>query len=307
VIVEHAEVQSVSLDGSAAGGGRRVDSLQVRLQGGKEVSVKGKEFILSCGPIGSSLVLLRSGDLAGQIGADRIPVGRRFSANLGSPIFAFCREPVNQRPGLQIAHYYFAPPDDGFVIETWFNPPGANSIAMPGFQQAHFDRMMAYAKTVAASPLVGSEASGRVSLDWLGNPSIELPISGSEIGRLRRGLILLAGAFLAGNVESALVALGNGRKLQTAKDLAQLDKDLQAIEKDPSKAYMLKVGTGHPQGGNAMSSDPKIGVIDDQFRVRGISNLRICDGSIFPASAGVNPQWTIMALAHECARVLVGG
>jgi choline dehydrogenase-like flavoprotein len=307
VIVEHAEVQSVSLDGSAAGGGRRVDSLQVRLQGGKEVSVKGKEFILSCGPIGSSLVLLRSGDLAGQIGADRIPVGWRFSANLGSPIFAFCREPVNQRPGLQIAHYYFAPPDDGFVIETWFNPPGANSIAMPGFQQAHFDRMMAYAKTVAASPLVGSEASGRVSLDWLGNPSIELPISGSEIGRLRRGLILLAGAFLAGNVESALVALGNGRKLQTAKDLAQLDKDLQAIEKDPSKAYMLKVGTGHPQGGNAMSSDPKIGVIDDQFRVRGISNLRICDGSIFPASAGVNPQWTIMALAHECARVLVGG
>ena len=305
VIVDHAEVQSVSLDASTAAGLRRVESLEVRLRGGKQVTIKAKEFILSCGPIGSSVVLLRSRDLEEHISGNRIPVGRRFSANLGSPIFAFCREQVNQRPGLQIAHYYFAPPDDGFVVETWFNPPGANSIAMPGFQQAHFDRMMAYSKTVAASPLVGSEASGRVSLDWLGSPTIELPISGSEIGRLRRGLILLAEAFLAGNVEYALVALGNGRKLQTAKDLAQLDKDMQAIENDPTKAYMLKVGTGHPQGGNAMSNDPQIGVIDQQFRLRGFSNLRICDGSVFPDSAGVNPQWTIMALAHECASVLV--
>jgi choline dehydrogenase-like flavoprotein len=233
-------------------------------------------------------------------------VGRRFSANLGSPIFAFCREPVNQRPGIQIARYYFAPPDDGFVIETWFNPPGANAIAMPGFQQAHFDRMMAYSKTVSASPLVGSEALGRITLDGQGNPQINLPISGKDIGGLRRGLVLLAEAFLAGNVESALVALGNGRSLQTAADVAQLDKDLAEIQNDPTKAYLLTIGTGHPQGGNAMSNDPQIGVVDEGFRLRGFTNLRICDGSIFPDSAGVNPQWTIMALAHQCAKTLVG-
>ncbi|HEX3875834.1 MAG TPA: GMC family oxidoreductase, partial [Bryobacteraceae bacterium] len=307
VIVEHAEAQSLRMEKSSPEGSRRVESLDVRLRGGKQVTVKGKEFILSCGPIGSSVVLLRSEDLAEDFGRNGIPVGHRFSANLGSPIFAFCREPVNQRPGLQIAHYYFAPPDDGFVIETWFNPPGANSVGMPGFQQAHFDRMMAYSRTVAASPLVGSEPSGRITLDWLKAPMVDLAISGTEIGKLRRGLGVLAEAFLAGNVESALVGLGNGRKLQTAKDLAQFDKDMQQIEKDPSKAYLLKLGTGHPQGGNAMSEDPQIGVVDREFRLRGFSNLRICDGSIFPASAGVNPQWTIMALAHECARVLAGG
>jgi choline dehydrogenase len=174
---------------------------------------------------------------------------------------------------------------------------------MPGFQQAHFDRMMAYARTVAASPLVGSEAAGRVSLDWQGLPTVEFPISSSDIGRLRRGLVVLAGAFLAGKVESALVGVGNGRTLRTDADLAQLDRDLQDIENDPSKSYLLKIGTGHPQGGNAMTGDPQIGVIDSQFRLRGFTNLRVCDGSIFPESAGVNPQWTIMALAHECARL----
>jgi choline dehydrogenase-like flavoprotein len=305
VIVDHAEVQAVHVDNGSPAGNRRVESLDVRLRGGRTVQVKAKEFILCCGPIASSVVLLRSEDLEDPIGANGIPVGQRFSANLGSPVFAFCRESVNQRPGLQIAHYYFAPPADGFVIETWFNPPGANAIGMPGFQQAHFDRMMAYSRTVAAAPLVGSEASGRISLDWLGAPSIELPISGSEIGRLRRGLGVLAEAFLAGNVEYALVGLGNGRKLQTSRDLAQFDKDMQKIENDPSKAYLVKLGTGHPQGGNAMSEDPRIGVVDRQFRLRGFSNLRVCDGSVFPASAGVNPQWTIMALAHECARGLL--
>jgi choline dehydrogenase-like flavoprotein len=143
-------------------------------------------------------------------------------------------------------------------------------------------------------------------LDWQGAPSIELPVSGSEIGRLRRGLGVLVDAFLAGGVEYALAGLGNGRKLQTSADLAQFDKDMAEIERDPTKAYLLKLGTGHPQGGNAMSSDPRIGVVDDQFRLRGFTNLRICDGSVFPESAGVNPQWTIMALAHECARYLVG-
>ncbi len=307
VIVDHAEVQSIRLDaGTSAGEPRRVASFEVRLRGGRQVAVNAREFILSCGPIGSSVVLLRSGDLHEHLQGNGIPVGRRFSANLGSPMFAFCREQVDRQPGLQIAHYYFAPPDDGFVVETWFNPPGANAMAMPGFQQAHFDRMMAYSSTVAAAPLVGSEASGRVTLDWQGRPAIELPISGREIGGLRRGLVLLAEAFLAGNVEYALAGLGNGRKLQTSADLTQFNTDLLEIENDPGKVHLLRVGTGHPQGGNAMTNDPRLGVVDEQFRLRGFSNLRICDGSIFPESAGVNPQWTIMALAHECARMLVG-
>ena len=301
VIVDHAEVQAIRVAPGPNGGERRVEGMVVRLRGGKQVTVQAKEFVLAGGPIGSSVVLLKSGDLAEHISRDRIPVGRRFSANLGSPVFAFCREVVNREPGVQIAHYYFTPPEDGFVIETWFNPPGANSIAIAGFQQTHFERMMAYSRTIAASPLVGSDPLGRISLDGKGQPSISLPISSNDIARLRRGLVLLAGAFLDGNVESALVALGNGRSLQTKADLAQLDKDLAEIQADPTKAYLLKLGTGHPQGGNAMSDDPQIGVIDGQFRLRGFSNLRICDGSIFPDSAGVNPQWTIMALAHQCA------
>ena len=54
-----------------------------------------------------------------------------------------------------------------------------------------------------------------------------------------------------------------------------------------------------------MSMAP-IGVVSADFRVRGVKNLRVCDGSIFPDSAAVNPQWTIMALAEICASDMLG-
>jgi choline dehydrogenase-like flavoprotein len=54
-----------------------------------------------------------------------------------------------------------------------------------------------------------------------------------------------------------------------------------------------------------MSMQP-IGVVSADFRVRGVKNLRVCDGSVFPDSACVNPQWTIMALAEICAGDMLG-
>jgi hypothetical protein len=91
VIVDNAEVRALHPDANASQGERRIDSLEVRLADGRTVAVKAKEFILSCGPIGSTVVLLNSGGLIPYFSANRIPVGNRLSANLGSPIFAFCK------------------------------------------------------------------------------------------------------------------------------------------------------------------------------------------------------------------------
>ena len=68
---------------------------------------------------------------------------------------------------------------------------------------------------------------------------------------------MLGGVVIAYHVQG----LQSGLKLdeKTAADIAHVDKDLQEIESDPSQPYLLRVGTGHPQGGNAMSTDPDIG------------------------------------------------
>ena len=49
-------------------------------------------------------------------------------------------------------------------------------------------------------------------------------------------------------------------------------------------------------------------VVDPRsFRVHEMSNLYLCDASVFPSTLGVNPQLTVMALAHHAAPLVSSG
>jgi cholesterol oxidase len=56
--------------------------------------------------------------------------------------------------------------------------------------------------------------------------------------------------------------------------------------------------TAHILGGNPMGATKEEGVVDEYFRVHGYPNMYIMDGSIMPANLGVNPSFTITALAE---------
>jgi choline dehydrogenase-like flavoprotein len=51
-----------------------------------------------------------------------------------------------------------------------------------------------------------------------------------------------------------------------------------------------------------MGADPRTAVCDAGGEVFGVRGLFIADASAFPASSGVNPMVTIMALAHHTAQ-----
>lgn len=65
------------------------------------------------------------------------------------------------------------------------------------------------------------------------------------------------------------------------------------------RAFMSTVS--HPMGTCALGT-----VLDDEFRVKGIDNLRVCDASVFPAPVGAMPSSTIYALAEMCADLVAG-
>jgi hypothetical protein len=188
--------------------------------------------------------------------------------------------------------------DDGFLIETWFNPPGGLALAMPGFRDVHAQRMSQYPRLISSSPVVGTAPAGVISLKGR-DTVIAMPLTSCDLDRFRRGMIRLVTAMIQNQVAPVFVRLGNGRVIANNSDIEALDAELQKIT--PQDLHLLPMSTAHPQGGNALSEDPSLGVVGSDFRVRGIDNLRVCDGSVFPAVAGVNPQWTIFALADICA------
>lgn len=68
-----------------------------------------------------------------------------------------------------------------------------------------------------------------------------------------------------------------------------------------------KVSTfSHAVGTVRMGADERTSALDEDCRYRGLENLYVTDGSVFPTSAGVNPSLTIAANALRVGRRIAG-
>src|SRR5580704_5122871 len=183
VLVPQASVQQAVMGSGAAG--KTVTALQVQMANGSTAMARGKSFVLCCGPVGSSGVLLRSGDLLAAAGG-KLPVGERFCGNVASPVFATAPTVVNAQTYVQMCHAFVpAPGEDGFLIETWFSPPGSLALAMPGFLDAHEQRMSQFPRLLSASPVIGTQPLGKITLQD-GDTAIDLPLAPVDLDRFRR-------------------------------------------------------------------------------------------------------------------------
>jgi choline dehydrogenase-like flavoprotein len=285
-IVSDCEVERII---TVSGTPKRVSGLYAKLADGRGVHVKAKRYVLAAGAVASSHLLLRSGVNGG------LPVGRRFSCNMGAPLHAeMPGPPVRSYDGLQISHFGI-PQDPGFVFETWFNPPVSQALNMPGWFERHFENMRRYDRLMAVGVLVGTESNGRIKRGLLG-PDIDFEPTDGDRATLARGLALLARLLFDAGASRVMLNTWGDDELLPGDDI---DRRIAEVFADPGH---ITLGTGHPQGGNAMSRDPGKGVVGPDFRVHGYEDLHVCDASVFPTSLTVNPQLTVMALAHLAAR-----
>jgi choline dehydrogenase-like flavoprotein len=237
--------------------------------------------------VASSWLLMRSGV------ARELPVGRRMSFNMGAPLTADFEQKLDSYDGLQISHYG-VPSSNGFVFETWFNPPVSQALNMPGWFEQHFANMLRYDHLMAVGVLVGTESTGWLSRARTGGAGINFTPGAKDLGTLARGLRMLGEIlFEAGATRVMLNTIGGDE----IADTGELDR-IQAIVTEPGR---MALGTGHPQGGNALGVDPARSVVGPDFKVHGYEDLYVCDASVFPSSLTVNPQLTVMGLAHYAA------
>jgi choline dehydrogenase-like flavoprotein len=116
----------------------------------------------------------------------------------------------------------------------------------------------------------------RVRLDW--------QLRGVDKRSLRRSLEILG-------VELGRAALG-----RLKIDLNESDDSWPDVIRD----------AGHHIGTTRMHLDPKQGVVDENCRVHGMSNLFLAGSSVFPTSGHANPTLTIVALALRLAAYVKG-
>jgi choline dehydrogenase-like flavoprotein len=169
------------------------------------------------------------------------------------------------------------------------------ALTTPGWFEEHAMLMHRQRHLAYAGALIPTGPTGRVvqSRFW-GHEEIRFCAGPTEVDSLRRGLKLIAEAFFAGGARRVILPTHRFRALGSRAEIAQIDEHVVSTRR-------FSFGSAHPQGGNPMSRDPKVGVVDTNFAVHGFDNLFVCDGSIFPSSVTVNPVSTIMALADYAA------
>lgn len=283
-IIANCEVLKFNRNGS------RIVSLTGKFKSGKEITIKGNTFISSAGAISSSILLLKS-----NLGLAN--AGKKLAFNLGTQITAAYDQQVNSYDGLQISHF-LKTGDTRYVMETWFNPPMFQSTAMPGWFEQHFQNMEQYGNMACTGILVGTASNAEVKVAGLFGRDINYAPTPADFESLMDGLQMASEIYLTGGAERVMPNTFKYYEYRTVQELRlNLRKDVKA---SPD----ISTGSGHPQGGNVMSNDPKTGVVDENFKVFGYDNLYVCDASVFPTSIGVNPQVTVMALAHYAAPLI---
>jgi choline dehydrogenase-like flavoprotein len=212
-------------------------------------------------------------------------------------VFARFLDVLQSFDGVQMARYIDG---DDYLLETLYNPPMTFAVALPGWFEHHAARMQAYGRFASAGVLIGTEANARVKrTPFLRNTfgPVDYKMTDADLGKMKRGIARMAHLYFAAGAEAVYPATFADHEMTRDRFASRPDEIQRFIDDCIKKPEDLTLSSAHLQGGNAMSDDRAIGVVDSHFRVHGYENLYVCDASVFPTTIRINPQLTIMAMA----------
>ncbi|HEX9638426.1 MAG TPA: GMC family oxidoreductase [Acidobacteriota bacterium] len=290
-----ARVDRVLLEGVRAVG------VEARTAAGGRLAVRAPIVVVSGGAINTPGLLLRSG-----LGAAQPRIGRGtylhpttaviglydrvIDAGYGIPQSAFCDQFADLSGGY------------GYRIETAPAYPGIAAAALPSFGAQH--RQLAELSPHIAITIAlvrdgaGGEPDARVLLEPDGTPLLDYRLGAADRTHLLHGMQRMAELHFAAGARRVLTLHSDPLLLERAEQIGWI-AERGVVENE------LALFSAHPQGGCGVGRDPRRSVCDGAGAVHGVRGLFVCDGSLFPASVGVNPQVTIMALAERISEQIV--
>jgi choline dehydrogenase-like flavoprotein len=191
----------------------------------------------------------------------------------------------------------------GFRLETAPTHPGLLAMSTPWCgARDHRREMQASARKCTLIVLVRDRAAGRVRVDRAGAPVVDYRPGTAERALLRQGIAAASRVLLAAGARQ-LLALNHRRLgLRDTAAASAVDDYFAGVARSRSERNWSTLFSAHQMGTCRMGGDPRTAVCDAGGEVFGVRGLFVADASAFPASSGVNPMVTVMALAHHTAQ-----
>lgn len=292
-VVSCAPVERVLLEGGRAlGVAGRFRHPGTRAQGARFVLRARRAVVLAASATHTPALLERSGYRSPAL-------GKYFRAHPGTGVFGLYDDPVDMQIGATQGWASTAFRDSpGLKLETLALPLEMVASRLAGGGAQLMERIARFRHTAFWIQAVRAESWGTIKNGWGGKPIVRYQLDRPDMEKMRRGIRILAEMHFQAGARTIWPGVF-GLPFELGPD--QLDV-LDQAPLDP-RAYTAILS--HLFGGAVMGADPKHAVADPRGRVYGVANLVVADASAIPTTLGVNPQHTIMGLAHLRAEELL--
>jgi choline dehydrogenase-like flavoprotein len=258
--------------------------LTVHTRGEARRKITARELVLAGGAFGTVRMIRQN-----RLGTHWRQTGDHMTVHPASKVTALFPDPVHGERGVPQGMGLEHPDFPGLTFEGIFTPPDA---LIPLFVAAGNDLRWWLDRHdhLACMGLMITDR-GRGSVRYLGGqPILRYHLHPEDARLVLQGLKFLARAYLrAGATRVHLPFAGEGNEVQT-------EAEVDAVDEGAIAPRQLMTAGFHPLGTAGVGR-----VVDTDLRLLGAPRIRVCDGSVVPGPPGVNPQLTIMAIAHHLA------
>ncbi len=267
--------------------------------------IRAKVVVVCAGGIGTPTLLERSGISLPQL-------GRNLFVHPTTAVAGVYTDPIEAWRGppqsIMSAQYARVAGNFGFRLEAAPTHPGLLALAAPWTSARAHRRLMQRAAHVASMiALTRDSAGGRVRARPDGSVRIDYKLGRPERALVAQGISAAARVHLAAGADEVHTLHTRGLALAKSASPAEADAFYRRIEGEPVDRNWSSLFSAHQMGTCRMGIDGSTSVCDERGQVFGVSGLYVADASTFPASSGVNPMLTVVAIATCVAEGIANG
>jgi long-chain-alcohol oxidase len=299
-LVPHCEVERILIER------RRARGVVAAVRGPEgarhRLTVRAPVVVAACGAVNTPALLLRSG-----LGNPNI--GRGLRLHPATAIAGIFPERVEPWAGGLQTRYSDQLVDlhDGYGVKLETAPVHfalpASGFGWDGARQFR-DDVARLGNLSIVGVLLRDRDAGHVAVSRQGRPRVHYEVSEFDVEHVRQGL-RAAARVLAAAGATELFSLHTPPARVTPGEAAWLDGFGAAMDARGYRHCRMSYISFHQMASAAMGADPVRSVVGETGETHEIRGLYVADGSAFPASCGVNPMITIMAIADHVSRAIV--
>lgn len=265
----------------------------------RTLSIAAPLVVLAAGALETPAILMRSGLKSLHLGQHlflhpTVAVTGLYASPIeswkGPPQTAVCDEFSNLSEGY------------GYRIEAAPAHPGLLAVGLPWANaRQHRREMQQISRAAPLIVLTRDSSSGRVRINKRGRAYFDYRPGSEERKFLRHGMSKVTRMHHAAGA-NRIITLHSERLAWDRGGRQSIEDFCAAIDRASMAPNRLPLFSAHQMGTCRMGSDRASAVCDATGAVFGMPGAFVADASLFPASSGVNPMVTIMALARYVAR-----